>query len=149
MLEVRDDRRAIGTGSCLSQHPFLPVLQCTETCLPSIPQSCRALPGLQVFALVVSTASKAEFAPDLMRLLSSYFSVLSPDVLSLSKVPPPQPTLKRNLHGSPFTIAPCCPVFITLLLYGMILFIYLLARWLPTLLFSSFSPFPRTMSSRQ
>ena len=59
VLEVRDDKRATGTGSCLSRHPFLPVLQCTETRLPSIPQSCRALPGLQVFALVVSTASKS------------------------------------------------------------------------------------------
>ena len=113
VLEVRDDKRATGTGSCLSRHPFLPVLQCTETCLPSIPQSCRALPGLQVFALVVSTASKAEFAP---RPHEAAFIILfssQPRWPPLSKVPPTQPTPKRNLYGSPFIIAPCCPVFIT------------------------------------
>lgn len=131
------------------EHPFPPVLQGTETCLPSISQSCRSLPGLQGFALVVATASKAEFAP---RPHEAAFIILfsSQSSWPLLKQGPTHPAYPQE--ESPWisfyrsTLLSC---FYNFLLCGMILFIYLLARWLLTLLFSSFSPFPRTMSSRQ
>ena len=131
------------------EHPFPPVLQGTETCLPSISQSCRSLPGLQGFALVVATASKAEFAP---RPHEAAFIILfsSQSSWPLLKQGPTHPAYPQE--ESPWisfyhsTLLSC---FYNFLLCGMILFIYLRAQWLLTLLFSSFSPFPRTMSSRQ
>lgn len=95
------------------QHHLPSVLHRKEICLPFVPRSHKALPGLQVFALVVSTASKAVFTPRPHE--AAFLLLLSSQSRRrlLSKVPP-GPPLKRSLCGSPLTIVPCSFVFITL-----------------------------------